>query len=173
MSGALQQEAVYAAYCEKVRRYISGKLTDQVEAEDLTSEVFLKIYEKIDTFDSSLASVSTWVYTIARNTVIDYFRTKKTFAEVPEALTAAETIEDRLMQKDKLQALCGALKTLDQRSRDLILLRYYRGMTLKDIAQHFSISYAYVKRLHSTALADLRQQMEKENGIMAIKGYGK
>ena len=77
------------------------------------------------------------------------------------------------MQKDKLQALCGALKTLDQRSRDLILLRYYRGKTLKDIAQHFGISYAYVKRLHSAALADLRQQMEKENGIMAIKGYGK
>ena len=133
MSGALQKEAVYAAYCE------------------------------------SLASISTWVYTLARNTVIDYFRTKKTFAEVPEALAAAETIEDMLMQRDKLQALCGALKTLDQRSRDLILLRYYRGMTLKDIAQRLGVSYSYVKLLHSTALADLRKRLEKENGIIVIK----
>lgn len=161
MSGALQKEAVYAEYCEKVSRYISGKLTEKAEAEDLTSEVFLKIYEKIDSFDESRASLSTWVYTITRNTVIDYFRTRRTFGEVPEELSGGETIEETLIHRDSLRELCGALRALDTRSRDLIILRYYQGMTLKEIAQRLGVSYSYVKILHNTALVGLRQQMEK------------
>ena len=56
------------------------------DAEDLVSDVFLKAYEKYPTFDADRASVSTWLYTITRNTVIDYFRTHRPGVELPDDL---------------------------------------------------------------------------------------
>ncbi len=159
MSTATEREAIYAEYCDKVRRYISGKLHNSVEVEDLVSETFLKIYEKYDTFDSTRSSVSTWIYTITRNTVIDYFRTRHVHGELPESLSDSYCMEDDFLHRDSLKTLCDALEELDVRSRDLIILRYYQRMTLKNIAVRMGISYSYVKILHNTALQALRKHL--------------
>ena len=70
MNRTEEREALYTAYSEKVRGYVFGKVTNRHDAEDLVSDVFLKAYEKYPTFDADRASVSTWLYTITRNTVI-------------------------------------------------------------------------------------------------------
>ena len=72
MNRTEEREALYTAYSEKVRGYVFGKVANRHDAEDLVSDVFLKAYEKYPTFDADRASVSTWLYTITRNTVIDY-----------------------------------------------------------------------------------------------------
>ena len=77
MNRTEEREALYTAYSEKVRGYVFGKVANRHDAEDLVSDVFLKAYEKYPTFDADRASVSTWLYTITRNTVIDYFRTHR------------------------------------------------------------------------------------------------
>ena len=154
MSGALQQEAVYAAYCEKVRRYISGKLTDQAEAEDLTSEVFLKIYEKIDTFDSSLASVSTWVYTIARNTFIDFTRRRRDdtisierAGETMGTLPAPDspTPEEHMITHQNAAQFELFLSKMAPRYRELIELRFFREFSYKEIADQLNLPIGTVK----------------------------
>jgi len=59
-----------------------------------------------------------------------------------------------------VQSLADALEKLDQRERDIILLHYYRGETLKEVAEKMNISYSYVKILHNNALANLKELFE-------------
>lgn len=159
MSMTAEREALYAEYAGKVRGYVFGKLSNKADAEDLVSDIFLKIYEKYPTFDGSRASVSTWIYTITRNTVIDYFRAHRICAELPDDLPDEGGVDDGLLRQESLRALGEALKRLDDRSRALIVLRYYKGMSLKDTAARLGVSYAYVKVLHKEALRLLRKHM--------------
>ena len=101
MNRTEEREALYTAYSEKVRGYVFGKVANRHDAEDLVSDVFLKAYEKYPTFDADRASVSTWLYTITRNTVIDYFRTHRPGVELPEDLPDAAGIDDGLLQREQ------------------------------------------------------------------------
>ena len=151
-----QKTALYEEFHAKVLRYLSGKLRDPQLAEDLCSEVFLKIYEKIDTYKEDKASLSTWVFTITRNTLTDYFRTRRVLEEIPETLADADTPEDTFCSNEMLELLASALERLEPRLRDIVIFRYYRGMTLTEIGRNMGISYAYIKVLQNRALAELR-----------------
>lgn len=155
-----QKTALYADYREKVFGYLLGKVGNRDLAEDLCSDVFLKIYEKLDSFDETKASLSTWVFTVMRNTLIDYYRTRKVTEEVPEELSADFSVEEEVCQSEELELLAKALETLPERERDLIILHYYSGVSLKEIALRMGISYTYVKVLHNKALTALKKRME-------------
>lgn len=159
---ALTQEEVYCRYRDKVRQYISARVTNRSDAEDLVSETFLKVYEKFDSFDESRSSLSTWIYIITRNTVIDHFRRNHIHTELSESLPGEACVEESIFREEALKTLAQALRRLDQRSRDLIILKYYKRMTLKDIASRLGISYAYVKILHKDALHRLRAFLNTE-----------
>ena len=153
---------IYAQYREKVYGYIRSRINDAQLAEDLCSDVFMKIYEKLDSFDASKASISTWIYTIARNRLTDYYRSRRVLEEIPETLSDGSSVEADVCSRETLDALAEALEKLDSRSRDIVILRYYSGKTLKEIADSMRISYAYVKQLHSRALAALRETLGDE-----------
>lgn len=148
---------IYSTYYRKVLSYLNGKVNNSYLAEDLCAEVFLKVYEKLDDFDETKASVSTWIFTITRNTLIDYFRTRREFSEIPETLAEKSDIEEDYCRAEMLSTLADALKTLPERERDLIILRYYSGKSLKEVANSLGISYAYVKILHNKALSSMKK----------------
>lgn len=151
-----EKTAIYTDFHEKVLNYVNSKIQNMTQAEDITSDIFLKIYEKLDTFDESKSSLSTWIFTITRNTLTDYYRTRKVFSEVPEDFKDETCIDDELCNDETLETLADALDSLDERERDLIILRYYKGLTLTEIAQRMDISYSYVKILHNKALSVMR-----------------
>ena len=84
------REQIYIEYVDKVRRYVKGKIQNQQEVEDLVSSIFVKVYQNISSFDRKKASISTWIYTITRNTVIDYFKAHKILCELPGILEYTE-----------------------------------------------------------------------------------
>lgn len=147
---------LYQDFYQKVLGYINGKVNNYTLAEDLCSDVFLKVYEKIDTFDETKASLSTWIFTITRNRLTDYFRTRHVAGEIPETLAENSSFEDDVCNGEMLETLADALEKLDTRERDIIIFHYYSGMTLKDVAEKIGISYSYVKLLHNNALAALK-----------------
>lgn len=149
---------IYEQFYPKVLSYINGKVNNYHLAEDLCSDVFLKIYEKIDTFDDSKASVSTWIFTITRNKLTDYYRTRKiSGGEIPEYLADDTSLEDDVCNDEMLDTLADALEKLDERERDIVILHYYSGMTLKAVAEKMGISYSYTKLLHNNALSRLQK----------------
>ena len=159
MSLATEKEALYTEYHDKVSHYVFCRLQNKSDAEDIVSEIFLKVYEHFDTFDASLASVSTWIYTITRNTVTDYFRSNRIYAELPEEASDEDDVDCVVLRKESLAALGKALGKLDERRRALVILKYYKKMSLKDIAARMGISYAYVKILHKSALNKLKNDL--------------
>ena len=152
-------EDIYLAYHDKVSAYIRGKVDNPHDAEDLVSQVFEKVYSKLHTFDEGKASLSTWIYTITRNTVTDYFRTQRRtleFADWMDHVDFPEADSD-----EALDVLADALMTLKERERDLIVLHYYRGHTLKVVAEMMQMSYINAKVVHKNALKQLQKFYEK------------
>ena len=150
---------LYEQYHGKILGYFRSRISDPTAAEDLCSDVFVKVCANLDGFDDSKASVSTWIYTIAKNTMTDYFRTRHVHEELTEEIEDGSDIEESVCNEDMLERLADALETLDERERDIIVLHYYSGKTLGEIAQKCGISYAYVKVLHSKALSKLRKKL--------------
>ena len=148
-------EQVYNEYYLKVRNYILSKINNFYEAQDICSNVFVKVYENLDKFDESKASMSTWIFTITRNTLTDYYRKNKIYEELNENI-AIEDEGESICNEENLNTMANALENIDERERDIILMHYYSNMTLKEIAEKMSISYAYVKILHQKALDELK-----------------
>ena len=157
-----QKEEIYRDYYGKVYGYFVSKINNSHTAEDLASDVFLKVYEKLDSFDETKASLSTWIYTITRNTLTDFYRTRKVYDEIPETVADDSSIEEEICNGEMLETLAKALRELDERERDIIILRYYSGKTLKEIAEQMDISYAYVKVLQNKAMDHLREYLSEE-----------
>jgi len=152
-------EQVYENYYGKVMGYISARIRNRADAEDFCSEVFMKVHRKLEDFDETKASISTWVFTITRNTLIDHFRRNRQMEELDENLSDDTEVDEDLLNQETLSELAGALKQLPQQLRDIIVLRYYDGKPLTEIAQLMGLSYGAVKLRHQNALILLREKM--------------
>lgn len=162
MFSDIKKENIYRDYYDKVYGYICSNINNAATAEDLTADVFVKIYEKLDSFDEGKASLSTWIFTITRNKLTDYYRTRRVFTEIPETLDDGSSIEDDVCNAEMLEALADALETLEERERDIIILRFYKGMTLAEIAKQMDISYSYIKVLQNKAFGAIRDFFKNE-----------
>lgn len=159
MESNMTYEQVYQNYSKKVMSYIRPRINNPSDAEDLHSSVFTKVYEKFSSFDQTKASVSTWVYTIARNTLIDFFRTRKVMDELGDEDIVEEDAFQGILNEETLNELASALEKLPERERDLIILHYYHNRQLKEIAVKMHMSYSNCKLVHNKALMKLRQYL--------------
>ena len=153
-------ETLYTQYSSKVTGYIYTRIRNRADAEDLCADVFEKVFRKINDFDPARASVSTWIFTITRNTVIDYYRRSKPTEELDENLSDNLEIDESLLNTETLSELAGALRALPEELRDLIVLRYYDGKPLTEVAEIMGLSYGAVKLRHQSALAKLRKALQ-------------
>ncbi len=152
-------ETLYAQYSSKVMGYIYARVRNRADAEDLCSDVFEKVQRKLEGFDPSRASVSTWIFTITRNTVIDHYRRSKPVEELDENLSDDTEVDESLLNSETLSELANALRALSEELRDIVVLRYYDGKPLTEIAEIMGLSYGAVKLRHQSAMAKLRKLM--------------
>ena len=139
--------------------YIAARIRNRADAEDLCSEVFEKIQRRLADYDQSKAAIGTWIFTITRNTLIDHFRRKKPNEELDENLSDDSELDESLLSTETLGELASALRKLPQQLMDIVVLRYYDGKPLTEIAQMMNLSYGAVKLRHQNALMMLRQIM--------------
>lgn len=156
---SLDVERIYAEYSGKVMGYLQARLHNTMEAEDLCSEVFEKVLTRMDSFDPTRSAVGTWLFSITRNTLIDHYRRTRPMAELDEDLTEDGEVDQELLQAESLSELAAALKKLPQQLMDIVILRYYDGKPLTEIAQMMGLSYGAVKLRHQNALMLLKSHM--------------
>ena len=154
-------DRIYTEYSGKVMGYIRARVRSSADAEDLHSEVFEKILRKIEGFDPSKASLNTWIFTITRNTVIDHFRRARPGEELDENLSDNIELDEDLLNSETLGELAAALRKLPQQLMDIVVLRYYDGKPLTEIAEMMNLSYGAVKLRHQNAVLMLRQAMTR------------
>lgn len=135
--------------------------------EDLCSETFYKAYRGLHTFREADASFSTWLYTIARNTVLSELRkqrsTQVSFNKeqsfIPEALQEA-TPEYMLLQREKVELIRKVINQLPDEQRSALILREYDQLDYQEIARILGRTVSSVKSLLFRARANVRIKLE-------------
>ena len=164
MSKTDVMEKIYLEYREKVFRYVRGKVVSEADAEDVTSEIFLKVLSSLDSYDEEKATLSTWIYTITHNTVCNYYREQSKRALPIDENAFGSDIDDGVMAEIENEILkenlAIALETLTEREQDIIVLYYYHEIPLRDIAIKMGITYTNAKFIKHQAIDKLRLAMK-------------
>ncbi len=153
-------EKVYSSYSGRVMGYIAARVQRRADAEDLCADVFEKVFRKREEYDQHKAALGTWIFTITRNTVIDYYRKAKPTDELDENLTDGSAADESILKEETLGELAAAMKKLPQELQDIIVLMYYDRKPMTEIAQMMQMSYGAVKIRHQRALAMLKKLMK-------------
>lgn len=149
---------IYTQYCAKFFGFVRSKIFNQTEAEDIVQTVFLKVYSNLDQYDETKASLSTWIYTITRNTVYDYLKEKRdhpVLELIDNTVDSAEEPDDSLLNKEALEELACALEKLPQNQRDIIILLYYKNLDRRKVAEMLGMTYGQLRYLHDKAMKRL------------------
>lgn len=166
MSGMNDQkfEAFYSEYYDKVFKYILKKTGNFHAAEDLTMDTFTSCYRHFDNYDESKASLGTWVFTIASNKLKNYYRSEQGFAELQENAAVDDGMEDAVVEAQHLaelrDVLADALETLNEVQQQIIILKYFKNKTSKDIAQITGLSPDNVRAIASRTVKKLKEYFD-------------
>lgn len=153
------QEEIYNLYYNKVFGYVMNRVQNRVDAEDITSEVFLKLISKSDEFDLKRPGASTYIFRVMQTTLTDFYRKNRmVYTTLEEIVDEVEETED---MDDVLESLNKALDVLPERELAIVILHYFHGLSHKEIAEKMHLSYANVRQLCHVALKKLRKEMEK------------
>lgn len=154
---------LYEQYLPKIYRYIVLRVQNQAEAEDLTEQVFLKALESSKSFKWRGAPIPSWLFRIARNHVIDYWRTDKSKRTLPlDDSLISDTIDppERVAEKNAdIRQLIQAISQLTQAQRDVIELRFAGGLSTAEVAGILGKSQGAVKVMQHSALTALRRRL--------------
>ncbi len=157
--------SLYSTYYPKIYNYAFLQLGDIHAAEDLASEVMLKLLESIKKYQFKGTPFSAWVFRIARNRLIDLHRRRKRHGEVnlTEPLAAMQigpqTLAERALDRGQLQL---ALRYLTDEQRQVIVLKFIEGFDNASVARVLGRSEGAIKSLQHRALKSLRRVMSGE-----------
>lgn len=161
----LDFDEIYEEYYKKIYRYVSYRVNNTSDIEDIVSKIFLKIYSKIDSYNKETGNISPWIFTIAGNTVKDYYRKNsiRKFFSLDSLEKEPEydfSIEENTEKQEEFLKLREAVKKLSKKDRDLVSLKYGAELSYKEIAEIMDITETYVGvRLHR-CLKELKKSME-------------
>ncbi len=155
---------IYDTYVDKLYKFIYFKV-DSFEAEDLTELTFMKAWEKRKKYDPSKSSFSSWLYTIARNTVIDHYRVSKPTEELDITMADEKKISNPKFQvEESLNAamLRESVNKLPKNYRDIVLLRFIDDLSYSEIADIMGKSEGSIRIMQFRAIRQLRDFMKKK-----------
>src|SRR5688572_4135392 len=116
---ASTSEEIWGAFHARLLRFIRSHVADEASAEDILQDVFLKIHTRLDTLTDE-GKLTSWVYQIARNAIIDHARAQRPVAELSEQLAAADDPVDDLA-RELVPGLTAMLDALPAGDREAIL----------------------------------------------------
>lgn len=149
---------LYDLYSKAIYQFIYYKTHHRETAEDLTSLTFMKALDAIQSFDGEKGSFKSWLYQIARNNVIDHYRSQKETQDLEDAWdirdkTDIERDADFLL---KIEAVQDYMKKLKADQREVILLRLWNNYSFKEIADVMGKTEAACKMTFKRVIEKLR-----------------
>jgi RNA polymerase sigma-70 factor (ECF subfamily) len=150
---------LYDHYLDPIYRFIYYKVFCREVAEDLTSDTFMKALKRLGSYQVDRGRFNSWLYQIARNTVVDYYRTKKESVPIDDVFDLGHD-ERTAEQLDALAGLAKVeeyLKALPARQREIITLRIWEGKSFDEIASLLGGTEGSVKMAFSRSIRQLRE----------------
>jgi len=157
---------LYEGYFDRVYRYVAVRIGDRVEAEDITQQVFLNAIKAISSFKWQGAPFASWLFRIAHNQVVDYFRkkSKRPSLQLEEGMVASDgdDPQEMLDRKLSIERLTVAARKLTPAQREVISLRFAAEMSVAEVARAMGRSEGAVKALQHSAVLALRKLLVVE-----------
>ena len=184
----LYKEGNKEAFKGLINRYtfplynFTAHIVNQNDASDVVQEIFIKTWKSIHKFDEKKASFKTWIFTIARNTAIDFLRKKRNllFSDIPARQLAggekesenensfAENIPDENLLPDEVlikledsEFLNRTLEKLNIKEKEILILYYQEELTFDEIGKILQKSLNTVKSTHRRAIIKLQELLDK------------
>lgn len=149
---------IYDLYFEKVYRFVFYRVNHKETAEDLVAETFIRVWDKLSEIKGP-ATFSGWVYQIARNLVIDYYRSRKAFSDLAE-LENVLSYEDNVIDKTNLdfqkKSFLVALKKLSSDKQLVIKLKFLDELENSEIAKILDKSEGAIRVIQHRAISELK-----------------
>ena len=162
---------LYEEFLPKVFRYIRYRVNSEQETEDLTSMVFEKALVNFEKYSRDKASFSTWIFSIARNTVIDHYRMQARRPAISLEKAEIETSSNELLPDDVIvkmeerEKLRTCLSRLSHEEQEIIALKFGAEMNNRQIARATGLSESNVGTKLYRAVRKLRDSFqETDNG---------
>lgn len=157
-------EHLTAEYSPTLMKYLMHHISSREDAEDILQEVFLSCRRHASEFDPKRCNEQAWLYIIAKRKLVSYYRAKKDQVSLDAMESDLIPGKDDMSQAVNVmiyrQTLAKALAKLDARSREVIVLRYFKGMSSKEVAQRLDISPVNVRVIQNRALGKLNKILE-------------
>jgi len=166
-----------------INRYTVRMIGNAANAEDITQEVFLRLWTRADSYKPEASKLSTWLHNIAHNLCIDYFRKNNRFMqdsseiyETEESLhltsvsgrphgittSGSDEPEHEFAKKTRDHDVKKALMTLPERQRSAIIMCHYQGVSNKDAAHIMEVSVDALESLLSRGRLKLRKLLTED-----------
>ena len=152
---------LYERYLDDIYHYLFYRVSGEQDAEDLTEKVFLKAWRALTSYPPQQISFRVWIYRIAHNTAVDYYRTRKKTADFDQL---EEVQSDEMMRPEQVvsvnernHSLLEAIKQLKEDHQDVLLCRFVVELTHLETAAVMERSEGAVRTLQFRALDALRK----------------
>ncbi len=161
---------LYDRYVAKIYRFVYLKVSHREEAEDIVSDVFLKAWNYLvdaqREADTEIKSFSGLIYTIARTSIIDFYRArarrKECTLEVLEGVAENSELERSTGQQQEITAILHKLKKMKHEYQEIITLKYIEELSTEEIAKILDKSHVSVRVTLHRALKILKGMLQKE-----------
>lgn len=167
---------VYKEQQPKVLKYVKLKVYPHLEcADEIVNDVFLKVYQNLDKFDSTKSNIKTWIFTIANNCVIDYFRSiklekasktnyldSKHQTDAMYSINSTNTTDGDMIYSETINAVKLAILKLDADMQMIAELRYFKQYKYQEIVDELNIPMGTVK----TSLNRIKNYLIKNTEIV-------
>ena len=164
-------------HTRRVCDYVRMMVKDNDVADDLTQEVLIKVVKVLDEGRyTDKGRFLPWVLRIAHNRVLDYFRAQKQVKTVNESSAgfdllgsknfAEPSIEDTLISEQQAEEVRSLIDKLPEEQRDVVRMRYYEGLSFKEIAEHTGVSINTALGRMRYALINMRQMIKEKKLVL-------
>ena len=164
-------------HTRRVRDYVRMMVKDNDVADDLTQEILIKVVKVLDEGRyTDKGRFQPWLLRIAHNRVLDYFRAQKQVKTINESSVgfdilgsrniAEPSIEDEIISEQLAEEIRALVDELPEEQREVVKMRYYDGLSFKEIAEHTGVSINTALGRMRYALINMRQLIKKKKLVL-------
>ncbi len=150
-----QLERLWELYCCRLLAFIRRRVSNDADAEDILQEVFIRIHRTL-CCSNEWKKPESWIYQVTRNLIIDYYRRRKDWVELPQDLSVEADFDEDDPDARLALSLRETIDTLPEPYRQALILTEYQGLSQKELAKRLGLSLSGAKSRVQRARLKLR-----------------
>jgi len=135
---------IWHDYYPQLKRFVSNRIKNQADTEDIVQQVFIKVNNHLDDLKEK-EKLSSWIYQITRNSMVDYFRKEKWNDELPAHLQTMDDYEEPDLAQEVINCFESTIQQLPEKYKEALELSMLKGMSQKELSERLGISYSGAK----------------------------